>query len=72
VGRVTGLDVDDEAFPTFASAAASPSSALSYGGGINWYLNPMVRISADYNYTDFRGASLPNEHAIITRFQFRF
>lgn len=72
MGRVTGLDVDDDAFPAFASATSSPSGALSYGGGVNWYLNPLMRISADYNYTDFRGASQPNEHAIITRFQFRF
>ncbi|HEU5070220.1 MAG TPA: porin [Verrucomicrobiae bacterium] len=72
VARATELDVDNGAFPTFASAATSPSRARSYGGGINWYLNPQVRFSADYNWTEFSGASLRDEHAIITRVQFRF
>ena len=54
VARATELDVDNAAFPTFANAATSASKARSYGGGLNWYLNPMVRISADYNWTPVR------------------
>jgi len=70
--RVTELDVDKDAFPTFADAAKSAEMARSYGIGLNWYLNTMVRISTDYNWTRFTGAPLRDEHAIISRVQFRF
>ncbi|MBI3853255.1 MAG: porin [Verrucomicrobia bacterium] len=72
VARVTELDIDDDAFPTFANPATSASRARSYGGGINWYLNQQVRISADYNWTALSGAALRDEHALITRVQFRY
>jgi phosphate-selective porin OprO and OprP len=70
--RVTELDVDDAAFPVFSNPGNSASRARSYGGGVNWYLNSMVRISTDYNYTVFHGAPIPDEHALISRVQFRF
>ena len=72
VARATELDIDDDAFPTFANPATSASRARSYGGGLNWYLNPMVRISANYNWTTFSGAARPDENSFITRVQFRF
>lgn len=72
VARATELDVDNDAFPTFANPASSASKATSYGGGLNWYLNPMTRISADYNWTTFAGATRPDENSFIMRFQFRF
>jgi phosphate-selective porin OprO and OprP len=72
VARVTELDIDNDAFPVFANPAASASRARSYGGGLSWYVNSLVRVSADYNFTEFQGAPLGNEHVLITRVQFRF
>ena len=72
VARVTELDIDDGAFPTFANSATSASRARSYGGGWNWYMNSMVRFSGDYNFTEFQGAPLTDEHVLITRVQLRF
>ncbi len=70
--RVSGIDFDEDAFPLYADPDRSASSALTYGAGLNWYLNSMVRISADYNFTEFSGGALPDEQTIITRFQVRF
>lgn len=72
VGRVTELDVDGDAFPSFANPTTSASRARSYGGGWNWYLNSMVRLSMDYNFTKFQGAPLADEHVLFSRVQFRF
>lgn len=70
--RVTELDIDPAAFPAFADPSTSASRARSYGGGLNWYLNSMLRITTDFNFTGFQGAPRPDEYVLITRLQFRF
>jgi phosphate-selective porin OprO/OprP len=73
LARATALDVDDGAFPIFGDPDSSASEAFTLGVGVSWYLNPQVRISLDYNWTDLEGlASLQDENAIILRTQFRF
>jgi phosphate-selective porin OprO and OprP len=52
VARATELDVDGDAFPLFADPLVSASRARSYGAGVNWYLNPQVRLVVDYNVTE--------------------
>ncbi|MDP9054354.1 MAG: OprO/OprP family phosphate-selective porin [Acidobacteriota bacterium] len=60
----------------FASATASPSFAREWVGGVNWYLNRVFKISADYAHTNFVGgavgANRASERAILTRFQLNF
>lgn len=60
----------------FASPTVTPRSAREWVGGINWYLNRLVRISGDYAVTGFEdGATLGNrlsERVILFRFQLNF
>ena len=81
--RYASLDIDDAAFPIFASPAASASKATSYGLGLNWYLSKSVRCTFDYYHTNFERApgapvTLTNpvirqdEKSLITRFQLTF
>lgn len=74
--RYGELDVDDDTFPIFASAATSATKAKSLGGGVNWHLNRNVKLSLNYEQTDFSGgtsAFLNNgEKVILTRAQFTF
>lgn len=74
--RYGELDVDDDTFPQFANPATSASKAASWGVGANWYLNRNVKLSLNYEQTDFSGgtsAFLDNgEKAILTRAQFSF
>ena len=55
VGRYEELNVDGSAFPTFASSAASASSAHAWSAGINWYLNRNIRLNASFSHTMFGG-----------------
>jgi phosphate-selective porin OprO/OprP len=60
----------------FASRTATPRLAREYVGGVNWYLNQIVRISLDYGVTGFEGGTasgskLP-ERALTSRFQLNF
>ncbi len=82
-GRVARVDVDDAAFPLFASAASSANQATSFGVGLNWYLSKAVVLKLDYYQTDFGfNAAAPavssaavlrqDEKAFITRFQLGF
>ena len=43
VARFAQLDVDDDAFPVFASPNSSATKVNSYGLGLNWYLSKSVR-----------------------------
>jgi len=60
----------------FAAEATSPRHAHEWIGGVNWYLNRLVRISVDYGNTNFGGGSAagnrPPERALIARFQINF
>jgi len=60
----------------FASASASPRRAHEWTGGVNWYLNRLVRFSVDYGNTNFGGGApggnRPSENTLITRFQINF
>lgn len=74
--RASRLEVDEDAFPTFADPARSASSARHWGVGVNWYLNRNVRLSADYDRTTFGAAGdAPRrdpEQGILTRVQLSF
>ena len=77
VGRVGETKIDKKSFGTFADSSSSAKDAKSYGGGVNWYLNENVKVSADYDFTTFdKGAALnkdrPDEKAILSRVQFKF
>lgn len=82
-GRFANVEIDDAAFPVFASAASNANEAHSLGIGLNWYLSKAVRFTFDYYQTDFGfNAAAPavstnpilrqDEKALITRFQLSF
>lgn len=77
IARVTHLDIDDEAFPTFANPSTSATEANGFGFGLNWYANRNVRTSLNYIRTDFKGGDTgtvtrEDENAILTRLQLAF
>jgi phosphate-selective porin OprO/OprP len=60
----------------FADPAKSPHEVHEWIGGVNWYLNRLVRMSVDYGHTWFAGGA-PNadraaERVILGRFQINF
>lgn len=74
--RVSQIDFDDAAFPTFASAAASAGKATSWALGVNWHLNRHIKASLSYENTDFDGGTSPllreGEQVLFARVQFGF
>lgn len=75
--RVGRLSVDEDAFPVFANPARSASRATAWAVGLNWHLNRNVKVSLDYEQTDFEGPA-PNalteegEQVVFTRVQVSF
>jgi phosphate-selective porin OprO/OprP len=53
--RAGHLDVDQAAFPTFASPTSSVHGATEVAGGLNWYWSDNAKFVADYNHTEFQG-----------------
>lgn len=77
VARVGQTDIDDGAFPIFSDATVAASKAQTYGTGLNWYLNENFKLLLNYEYTNFDGGATggndrADEHALLTRTQFRF
>jgi len=63
----------------FASMTSTPQNAHEVVGGVNWFLNRLFRISADYGRTNFgggatlaQGTNRPTEKTLIFRFQINF
>lgn len=77
VGRVSELRVDSRSFVTFADPSVSAQRAEDFTGGVNWYLNPNVKLQGDYSYTTFKGGNTSGrdrapEKAFVTRAQIGF
>lgn len=74
VGRFGQLDIDNSIFDNgFASINTSVTKANAWGAGLNWYPHKNVRLSLDFEQTDFdRGATggdRKTENVILSRFQ---
>lgn len=71
--RASALTIDDEVFAAdLADPDGSARKALAWALGINWYLDPSIKVQLDFERTtfSFQGAgSLPAENAILARFQ---
>lgn len=77
VGRYGVLDIDDDAFPLFASASVSASEVRAWTIGLNWYLNSNLKLVTNYTQASFDGgaaggADREDEKAVFTRAQFSF
>jgi phosphate-selective porin OprO/OprP len=77
VARFGELDVDDAAFPLFASAGNAASRAEAWTVGINWYLTQNLKLVANLSRTRFdggapAGADREDEKAFFTRAQLSF
>lgn len=76
--RYHELRVDDEIFDAgFASRTQSAERARAWTLGVNWYMNPFVKVSLDFDQTFFEdggadGGDRPTESAILSRFQVAF
>jgi phosphate-selective porin OprO/OprP len=60
----------------FVDPTKSPRRAREWVGGVNWYLNRLLRISVDYGNTNFTGGAVGGnrapERVVITRLQANF
>ena len=80
VARYHVLDVDNDAFTGGAASFANPLTAVSkataYGVGLNWYPWNTVKLSINYELTEFEGGAAngdrPDEQALLSRFAINF
>lgn len=90
VARYSELNLDEDTFKnaantafanTYANRTTSAKSAHSWTAGVNWYLNPEVKLALDYEQTSFEGGgggtvTAPvdrnDERALLGRFQVAF
>jgi len=76
--RYHELSVDDEIFDEgFASRTQSAENARAWTVGVNWYMNPFVKLSLNFDQTFFEdggsdGGDRPTESAVLSRFQVAF
>lgn len=80
--RVSAIQIDDAAFPLFASPAASADRVRSVAFAVMWHLSKSVRFKFDYYQTEFGLSSLAaspaapllrqDEKVFVSRFQLTF
>jgi phosphate-selective porin OprO/OprP len=78
--RVHELDIDDDTFvggaDSFANPATAVSKATACGVGFNWYPWNTVKLSINYEQTQFDGGAAsgdrPDEKALLSRFAINF
>jgi phosphate-selective porin OprO/OprP len=75
--RYHQLVVDDDAFPAFADPAVAARAARAWTAGLNWYLNPALKLVFDFEQTRFDGgaaggADRPTANDFFTRLQVAF
>ena len=80
VARYHELDLDDDTFVGGANSFANPLTAVSkataYGVGVNWYPWNTVKLSLNYEQTEFEGGAATgdraDEQALLSRFAINF
>ncbi|HLV01159.1 MAG TPA: porin [Acidobacteriota bacterium] len=73
VARVGRIDIDDNAFPFFASSSGNAERVTNVGVGLNWYLNSNIKFAIDYETNLMSGGgSFKDEHTLFNRIQFGF
>jgi phosphate-selective porin OprO/OprP len=80
VARYHELDIDDDTFTGGATSFANPLTAVSkasaYGVGVNWYPWNTVKLSLNYEQTEFEGGAATgdraDERALLSRFAINF
>ena len=80
VARYHELDIDDDTFAGGATSFANPLTAVSkataYGVGVNWYPWNTVKLSLNYELTEFEGGAATgdraDEQALLSRFAINF
>jgi len=75
--RIQGINFDEAAFPTFAASGTAPTGAFGWGVGVNWFWNRNLKLSLNYENTDFQGgsqnqATAQNEQLVLTQLQLSF
>ena len=74
--RYGELDIDDDAFPLFASASSAATKAKGLGLGVNWHLSKQIKVLVSYEHTTFEGGAETGDRAsedfVVTRFQHAF
>jgi phosphate-selective porin OprO and OprP len=75
VARASGLTADREDFPLVLDQSLS-RGARTYTGGVNWYLNPFVRVFLNYEWTELGqtagNVARPTEGVLVSRLQIAF
>jgi len=69
--------IGDEAFPLLADPSVAASAARAWTAGVNWYLNPALKVVFDYEETRFdggaaAGADRQTSRDFFTRLQVAF
>ena len=78
VARIDDLQIDRDVYKYgLASTSTSSREAFEWALGVNWYLNPNVKMQFDYEHTGFRygaakGHDRPDESAVLSELQLQF